>query len=277
MSVESYSITFNLQLTPQEVESLYSAHNKGNVDLCRDRDTRAQVLKVLGGSHNQRAVIQKMRPVNTKQRVAKHMHKRLTYSESHGEKEAARYRSMQAVLKKPNYSYARYHHGLDVTGLHQWLNRKTKKMYHFRSTLWPVRGQGDASPITRNPEWRARNEDRARIEQFKAGLDESYPKMMDHTQCFVQRSHYPSGQSDFSRLFLIARPYDDDNKKLYPAGRRFSDAQFARLCHDCQLHGLRVIVEDRVYRKRLARFILIADSNVDLVQAYRFAIALPAM
>ena len=276
--MQMYNITFNLQLTPEEVKSLYSAHSKGNVDLCRDRDTRVRIIDLLGGANGKRVVLDKMRPVHVKRRIEKRKQSRLSHSETHRDKEQHRYRCITEVLRKPNYSYERFHRGaVDINGLRQWINRKPKQMYHFRTDLWPVRGPADAAPITRSSEWVERNPERAQIEQFKAELDTRYPKLLDHTQCFAQKSYYPSTPADFSRLVLVSRPYDEDNRTLYPEGRRFSDKLLAGLCRDCQKHGLRVVVEDRLYRKRQARFILIVDANVDLVQAYRFATALPAM
>lgn len=276
--MQTYSVTFNLQLIPDEVELLYAANTRGNVDLCRDRETRVQVLNLLGGANSRKAVIEKMKPVKMNHRIEKRKQTRLAYSETHRTKERHRHRSVVDVLRRPNYSYERYHRGgVDPNGLHQWNNRKPRKMYHFRSDLWPVRGPGDASPLTRSTEWTERNEERARVERFKAELDARYPKLFDHTQCFLQKSHYPSDPIDFSRLVLLSRPYDEDNKRLYPEGRRFSDKLLGQLSHDCQSHGLRVVVEDRLYRKRQARFILIADANVDLVQAYQFAVSLPVL
>ncbi len=273
--IQTYSITFNLQLTAEEVDRLYATNARGNVDLAQDRETRAHVLGLLGGANAKKAVIQKMKPVSVTHRIEKRKKSRLSYSETHRTKQQHRFRSVTDVVRRPNYSYERYHCGL--SSCQQWINHKSKKMYHFRSDLWPVRGPADAFPLTRQSEWIERNEERAQIEKFKASLDERYPKLFDHTQCFLQHSHYPSDPVDFSRLVLLSRPYDEANMRLYPQGRRFPDKLLAQLCRECQSHGLRVIVEDRAYRKRQARFILIVDGNVDLQQAYRFAVSLPPL
>jgi hypothetical protein len=275
--MQTYSITFNMQLTPGEVASLYQtkSDDASLVEPSHNRETRQKVLTLLGRPDNKRVVIEKMRPVNIDRRIKKRKHLRLTHTERHAPKIELRHRRLADVLHKPNYTFARYHQGVDRSGLAMWLNRKEKQQYHFRTDTWPVRGACDASRTTLSEQWRAANPERAQIEQFKASLDARYPGLMTNARCFFQHSCYKS-LVDYSRLLLLVRPRDEDNARLYPEGRRFPEKMLAKFAKTCLQHDLRVVLgPDQIYRRKQSRFILIADTNVDLAQAWQFVLSLP--
>lgn len=239
-----------------------------------DSETRAQLLQLLQqASPSRKSFLQELRPFSAQDWREEVRQYELRYTERHQEKLIQRRRSVGDILKTPLYTYGGAHKTAPVPNLAnvtQWLNRKEKPLFHFTSNMWPTNHSGTLT-ITKDREWRERNPERAQTEDFKVSLSNRYPSLIDHTACFFQKSHY-GGQIDFSRLFLISRPYDDD---VMFAQRRFPETLLAEFARDCQAHGLRTLISDDDYRIIRCRFILIADCNVDLEKAWGFAMRLP--
>jgi hypothetical protein len=272
MERQVYSVTFNMELTADEIGSLYETERKGE-GLDYNADTRTKVARLLVDSEGQ-TLLRKLRPVKPEKQKRPRNYGRVHYEKEHSKKNRV-WRRMQlaGALKSPDYCYEKYHRlrRPGVEALHIWMNQKPRVMYHFGSNLWPVHGEGDMDSLSRSPQWRKSNKRQAEIEDFKASLSGRYPGLLDHTATFFQKPCY-ADPVHYSHLMLLSRSY---TSPFYDRKRRFPEELLARFSRECLEHDLRVIVEDRPFRECEARFILIVESRVDLPQAYKFAIGLP--
>jgi hypothetical protein len=173
-------------------------------------------------------------------------------------------------MRKPNYSLDT--HKSINNGL--FLNNKQKKMRHMQTyNLWP----------TENREFfynEVKDKIQLEIEMFKASIYSKYPRIMAHTVQFSQKPDFGCNYNNPDELkpysFIVSRTYDYDyyDLSLYNS-RRFSDSLLEKFTSDCLKNGLRVVLEEQQFRDKTCLFIIIADTGVDLQQAYDFALTLP--
>jgi hypothetical protein len=258
MQQRAVTVTFTLVLSESEIAALYAtgepdAMSQGLIQHLAQAPTHNRVLKQLAS-------------YDARQDDQNKLQHRINYTRTHRDKSESQRRSLQAVLKSPHYAYASHHCPPTPQRVAMWLNRKAKPMHHFPSNMWAC--------APRSAEWRAANPWRATVEDFKSALRTGpYRGLVDHTETYFQKSYY-GGAVDYSRLFLVSRAYDEEDSARYE-GRRFPDELLAEFSRVCLEHDLRVVIDDRAYRGVQARFMLIADCNVDLAQAYAFALTLP--
>lgn len=264
LAKRTYSIDLKIVLNTKEIDSLLK--DTGDVEFSRDKTLRKKLIALLKETdrdvkvsnlsfHNQPKETEKVR------RAAVN---RPSYKK---EKTAANRRRIRDIMKKPNYTFNQ--HRSIKGGL--WLNKKDILKSHFKADMWPV--DSCTSTLTASYDWRKKNKEQAKIEDFKNSVRGKYPELLSHTTQFFQKSWY-CNPVDYSQIFVVSRPYDEDIPYLYE-GRRFSDELLADFAKECLKFGLRAIIEDDVYRGKQCRFILIAEANVDLEQAYYFAKKLP--
>jgi hypothetical protein len=258
MQQQAVTVSFTLVLSESEIAAIYATGSP---------DAMAQALiHHLDQAEMHNRVLKLFAPYSARQDDQKKLQHRINYTRTHQDKIDGHHRSLQAVLKSPLYAYATHHAPPTPARVMMWLNRKAKPMHHFPSNMWGV--------APRSAEWAVANPRRVVIEDFKLALtDGPYHKLLDHASTYFQKSYY-GGVVDYSRLFMVARAYDEDDSAKYD-GRRFSSEMLAEFSRTCLEHDLRVVIDDRVYRGAQCRFLLIADCNVDLEQAYAFALTLP--
>ena len=263
---KDYAITVWVKLTDAEADALYDDGARRRAMLPADDATLERVAAAVRAPDAQ---IRKVRGVDYQaEAIERRDAQKLAYTRTHREKVARRARAIADVLRAPAYSFESAHRAPRAlaAGGTQWINAKAARQRHFATNMFSGNGA-----CLNSAAWRAANPERARLEDFKGSLRARYPRLIDHVASFWQRSAF-RGPVDYARTFLVARAYDES---WFPA-RRFSDAQLAEFARDCQEQGLRVLVDERDYRGIEARFVLVADAAVDLAQAWRFALSLPA-
>ena len=260
-----YIIELRVSLTEQEIDSMWNLQ-----DPFQSAATDKKIIKRVASLIDQdkrKVYLRKVKPSNIEEEDGKILDERIIRLPIN-KKKASLVRSwkMRSILTKPTYSLKK--HQNVYNGL--WLNAKDEKQFHFTiGGTWHT--DGHRSTLSVRDDFIVNNEKQSMIEAFKASLHAKYPKLLDHCVEFYQNPFFEN-VADFSQLCLLSRPYDDD---LIHETDRFSYETLAAFARECLEHDLRVVIEWGVYRETRCRFILIVESNVDLEQAYRYALTLP--